>query len=222
MPAVVCVIPALNAEPTLGAVIVGLRHSLPAARIVVVDDGSTDGTRRLAETIADATLAHDRNMGKGAALRSGFAEARRHGAEVILTIDADGQHDPSRAAALVDALADADVVIGVRERIGTRMPLRRRFSNALSSAFISRCAGCPLPDTQSGYRAIRAEVIDRIQPRGDRYEFETDFIILAARAGFRIIGVPIPTIYGAPSHFNEIKDTLRVARMIWYHREKLL
>ena len=217
----VCVIPAFNAEATLGSVVAGLRTSLPLAHVIVVDDGSSDATRELARATADETVVHDRNRGKGAALRSGFEAALRAGARKVLTIDADGQHDPGCAPALVEKLREADIVIGTRQRIRSQMPLRRRFSNALSSAAISRCAGCVLPDTQSGFRAMRAGVIERVQAQGDRYEFETDFIIQAARAGFRIAGVPIPTIYGAPSHFHEIKDTLRVARMIWRHREKL-
>jgi hypothetical protein len=102
------------------------------------------------------------------------------------------------------------------------MPVHRRVSNALSSAAISRCAGCDLPDTQSGYRAIAAPVLRRVHPDGERYEFETDFLIRAARAGFRIECVPIPTIYGSPSHFREIRDALRVVQTIWRHRHEAL
>jgi len=100
------------------------------------------------------------------------------------------------------------------------MPVHRRLSNALSSAAISRCAGCALPDTQSGYRAMSAAVLRRVHPAGDRYEFETDFLIRAARAGFRIECVPVPTIYGAPSHFREIRDAMRVIQTIWSHRRE--
>jgi hypothetical protein len=138
----------------------------------------------------------------------------------VLTIDADGQHDTTRAPSLVAALDHADVVVGARERARTAMPLHRRLSNAVSSAAISVCAGCTLPDTQSGYRAISAAVLRRVQPEGDRYEFETDFLIRAARAGFRIECVPVPTIYGAPSHFREIRDAMRVVHTIWRHRRE--
>ena len=165
-------------------------------------------------------LRHARNRGKGAALRTGFTALLDEGADAVLTIDADGQHDPAVAPALLDALRDADIVIGTRRRDGTPMPLHRRVSNALSSRAISRCAGCALPDTQSGYRAIRGEVLRRIHPRGDRYEYETDFLILAARAGFEIAGVPIPTIYGAPSHFRPLHDAARVVATIWRHRRE--
>jgi hypothetical protein len=104
---------------------------------------------------------------------------------------------------------------GTRTRAGTSMPLRRRFGNWLSSTTVTVLAGVRLEDTQSGYRAIRRSVLERVSARGDRYEFETDFLIQAARAGFRITHVPIPTIYGSASHFRTIADTLRVARTIW-------
>lgn len=217
---VACVIPALDAEATLGAVVAGLRRALPDATIILVDDGSRDGTRRLARERCDRVVAFDVNRGKGAALRAGFEEALAAGFAAVLTIDADGQHAPSAAPALLAALDDADVVIGSRSRTSTAMPLRRRLSNALSSAAISRCAGCALPDTQSGYRAIRADVLRRVRPEGDRYEYETDFLIRAARAGLRIACVPVPTIYGAPSHFRELRDAMRVIHTIWRHRHE--
>lgn len=216
----VCVIPALDAAATLPGVVAGIRRALPGAHVIVVDDGSSDGTRRVASTLADEVIGFDQNQGKGAALRAGFETALRRGCGAVLTIDADGQHDTSRAPSLVSALARADVVVGARERARTAMPIHRRVSNALSSAAISLCAGCRLPDTQSGYRAMSAAVLQRVQPEGDRYEFETDFLIRAARAGFRIACVPVPTIYGAPSHFREIRDAMRVVQTIWRHRRE--
>ena len=213
----VCVIPAYNVEATLGAVAAGVRDALGAITIIAVDDGSSDGTRRVAERTCDRVIGFSSNRGKGAALRAGFEAAVGLGAGAVLTIDADGQHEPARASSLLDALATADVVIGVRARDGG-MPLHRRMSNALSSRAISACAGCRLPDTQSGYRAMRGGVVRDVRPAGDRYEFETEFLILAGLAGYRIAAVPVPTIYGAPSHFRNLRDTVRVVRSIWRHR----
>ena len=213
----VCVVPALDAEATLPAVIAGLRAALPDALIVGVSDGSRDATPSIMRSSCDAAVVFDRNRGKGAALRSGFAAALELDAGRVLTIDSDGQHDPSRAAALVAALDQFDIVIGVRERLGTGMPLRRRLSNSLSSAVISAVAGRRLPDSQSGYRAFRRKVLEQVEGQGDRYEFETDFIIRAARAGFAVGGVPVPTLYGPPTHFREVRDTLRVIATIWRH-----
>lgn len=213
----VCVIPAYNVEATLGAVAAGVRDALGAITIIAVDDGSSDGTRLVAERTCDRVIGFSSNRGKGAALRAGFEAALALGAGAVLTIDADGQHEPARASSLLDALATADVVIGVRARDGA-MPLHRRMSNALSSRAISACAGCPLPDTQSGYRAMRGGVVRDVRPAGDRYEFETEFLILAGQAGYRIAAIPVPTIYGAPSHFRELRDSVRVVRSIWRYR----
>jgi glycosyltransferase involved in cell wall biosynthesis len=208
---IACVVPALNAAPTVAAVIDGLRQSLPASRIIVIDDGSKDGTRSVADRAADAVIGFASNRGKGAALRAGFAVALEQDADVVLTIDADGQHDPERAASLVAALASADVAIGARTRSGS-MPLGRRLTNRLSAAAVAHCIGYPVADAQSGYRAIRSQVVAAVQPRGDRYEFETEFLILAGRQGFQLSFVPVPTRYPntVPSQFRLVRDSARI------------
>ena len=211
-----CVIPAFNAARTVGDVVAGLRASLRNASIIGVDDGSTDGTRAVLEDVCDRTIAFTQNRGKGAALRAGFTEALGRGSDVIIAVDADGQHDPAYAAELVEALADADVVLGTRERDGD-MPVGRRITNALSAAAASRLGGCDVADAQSGYRAFRAVVLQTVQGRGDRYEYETDILIQAARAGFRIASVRVPTIYGPPSHFRELRDGFRVVATFVRH-----
>jgi len=223
---VVCVIPAYNAARSLGAVIAGLRASLPDAIVVGIDDGSTDETGDIVSKECDRAESFAINRGKGAALRAGFSHAVALGATRILAIDADGQHDPRCAPSLLAALDVADVVVGCRARDPQSMPLRRRISNALSSAAISAVAGREIPDSQSGYRAIRRAVIDAVSAVGERYEYETDFIIRAARAGFRIDSVPIPTIYvppgqGGRSHFRECRDAARVVATILRHRSRL-
>lgn len=214
MASVACVIPAYDAARTLAAVIRGIRIALPHAITVVVNDGSRDDTLAAADRWADHAVHLPRNLGKGAALRAGFEAALAAGATSILTIDADGQHDPACAPRLLAALGEADVVIGVRERRGSAMPVHRRVSNAVSAAAVSACMGLRLADSQSGYRALRADVLARVAPVGDRYEYETDFLIQAARQGLRIACVSVPTIYGAPSHFRVLRDAARVARTI--------
>jgi glycosyltransferase involved in cell wall biosynthesis len=215
---VVCVIPAYRAERTLPGVLHTLRASLPNARIIVVDDGSPDDTGAIAKNFADWTIRLRANQGKGAALRAGFEEVLRANEDVVLTLDADGQHDPAYASALLAALDGFDVVIGERVRAGSPMPLRRRMTNAMASAAIARVAGVRLQDTQSGFRAIRRAVLQRVRARGDRYEFETDFLIRAARAGFRVRNATVPTVYGAVSHFRAVSDSARIVRTIWEHR----
>jgi glycosyltransferase involved in cell wall biosynthesis len=215
---IACVIPAYDAAATVPAVVAGLRASLPHATIVGVDDGSRDDTGAVLASLCDAGRSHPVNRGKGAALRSGIEVALELGATAVVTIDADGQHDPAHAPALLAALSQADLVIGARRRAGTAMPAARRLTNSLSTAVVSYCAGRAVDDSQSGYRALRAELLATVRPEGDRYEFETSLLILAARSGFRITSVPVTTLYGPPSHFRHVRDTLRVARTLWRHR----
>jgi glycosyltransferase involved in cell wall biosynthesis len=180
--------------------------------VVVVDDGSRDNTAAVARSCADHVVRFAVNRGKGAALRAGIRVACERAVPAILTIDADGQHDPRSAPQLLAALDDADLAVGVRTRRGSSMPLHRRVSNALSAAAVSMCAGCRIDDSQSGYRAFRPDPVAALTALGDRYEYETDLLIEAARAGLRIAWVQIPTIYGAPSHFRPLRDSARIVR----------
>jgi hypothetical protein len=88
----------------------------------------------------------------------------------------------------------------------------------MASAAIARVAGIRLDDTQSGFRVIRRCVLEQVDAKGDRYEFETDFLIRAGRAGFRIRNSTIPTVYGSDSHFRGMSDSVRIVRTIWSHR----
>jgi glycosyltransferase involved in cell wall biosynthesis len=214
---VVCIIPALDAAETIGAVVDGLRRSVPGAMIVGIDDGSRDRTRARMSGLCDRAIGFDENRGKGAALRAGIDEALALDAGQIVAIDADGQHDPARAPALLATLAHADLAIGARARVASSMPWPRRVTNALSAAATRRLTGCEIPDPQSGYRAMRVEVARAVRATGDRYEFETDFLLRAVRAGFRVASVPIETRYGAPSHFREVRDGCRVIATFWHH-----
>jgi glycosyltransferase involved in cell wall biosynthesis len=218
MASVACVIPALDAAATLGALAGRLRDVLPRASIVVVDDGSADATSDVARESCDVLLRFPVNRGKGAALRAGIAAALERGVDAVVTIDADGQHPPEAAPSLLAALARADIAIGARSRRGGAMPLGRRMTNALASAAVGVIIGHDIGDSQSGFRAIRRAVLEAVSARGDRYEYETDFLIQAGRAGFRIEAVPIATVYGAPSHFRAFRDSTRVVRTIWRHR----
>lgn len=213
-----CIVPAYNAEPTLSKVVKDLRRNLPRAWIIGIDDGSTDGSGQLLKTVCDETIEFEENRGKGAALRAGFAAALRKGPAAVLTIDSDGQHDAAFAPAIVGALDHADIVIGTRDLSGKAVPRHRRIANMISSAATRAVSGGKVKDSQSGYRAIKAEVLRKVDAVGDRYEFETDFIIRAARAGFTTVNVPISTIYGAPSYFREFRDAWLVIKVLWRHR----
>ena len=215
---VVVVMPAFNAEKTLTPVVKGLRKSLPDAYIVGINDGSADGTGALLRSVCDRTIEFPANRGKGAALRAGFAAALERNCEAVLTIDSDGQHDPAFSPSILEALDRYHIAIGTRDLTGEQMPKHRRVANFLSSAATRLVSGGAVSDSQSGFRGIRREVLDEVHAEGDRYEFETDFIIRAAHAGFTITNVPISTIYGPRSYFREFSDAMRVIGVLWGHR----
>ena len=215
---VAVVLPAFNAEKTLSPVVRGLRQSLPGAYIIGVNDGSPDGTGALLRSVCDRTIEFPANRGKGAALRAGFAAALEKDFQRVLTIDSDGQHDPAFAPSIISALDQYHIAIGTRDLTNEHVPKHRRVANFLSSAATRLVSGGAVRDSQSGYRGIRREVLEEVKAEGDRYEYETDFIIRAAHAGFTITNVPISTIYGPASYFREFRDAMRVIGTLWTHR----
>jgi len=220
---VAVVIPAFQAAATIGDVVARTRHAVPAAEIIVVDDGSADGTGEQGRGTGATLLTHPRNRGKGVSLRAGIARARAGDASVIVTIDADGQHPPEEIPRLLKPIADgaADLVLGARQR-GAGMPLPRRFTNWLSATLASRIGGQRLSDAQTGFRAFTRQVAEGVQPAGDRYEYEANFLFDALRAGFRVVSVDVPTIYGARSHFRAWGDTWRMARAFARHARRIV
>jgi len=218
---VAVILPAFNAEKTLSPVVRGLRKALPGAHIIGINDGSADGTGALLRSVCDWTIDFPDNRGKGAALQAGFAAALERDAACILTIDSDGQHDPAFAPSILAALNAGHIAIGTRDLTGEQMPKHRRVANFLSSAATRLVSGGAVNDSQSGFRAIRREVLEEVKATGDRYEYETDFIIRAAHAGFTITNVPISTIYGPRSYFREFHDAMRVIGVLWGHRAGL-
>src|SRR5215212_6811344 len=215
---VAVVLPAYNAEKTLSPVVRGLRQSLAGAFIIGVNDGSADGTGALLRSVCDRAIEFPTNRGKGAALRAAFAAALERDTELILTIDSDGQHDPAFAPSILAALSHYHIAIGTRDLTGEHVPRHRRFANFLSSYATRLVSGGAVRDSQSGYRGIRREVLEEVKAEGDRYEYETDFIIRASHAGFTITNVPISTIYGPASYFREFRDAMRVIGTLWAHR----
>lgn len=215
---VCAVIPARDAAATVGPVVRGLRTTLPDATVLVVDDGSSDETGARARDAGAEVIRHTLNQGKGAALQTGFDEAVRRGADAVLALDADGQHDPAWAPRLLAGLESADLVVGSRLQSREGMPWLRRVTNDVTSWWVSRLARTPIEDSQSGYRAIRAPVLRRVRPVARRFEYESEFLVAAARAGFRIAAVGIPTLYNAPgSHIRPVRDTVRFVRFVLRH-----
>ncbi|PYP10180.1 MAG: glycosyltransferase family 2 protein [Gemmatimonadetes bacterium] len=220
---VAVVIPAFQAAASIGDVVARTQAAVPAAEIIVVDDGSDDGTGEEGRRRGATLVTHPRNRGKGVSLRAGVARACAHDASVIVTIDADGQHPPEEIPGLLRPIAegDADLVLGARKRDGG-MPLSRRFTNWLSATLASRIGGQQVRDAQTGFRAFTRDVAEGVQAAGDRYEYEANFLLDALRAGFRVVSVDVPTIYGARSHFHAWGDTWRMARAFGRHARRIV
>ena len=218
------VIPAFEAATTIRDIVSRTRATVPAAEIIVVDDGSTDGTGDAARA-GTTLLTHPRNRGKGAALRSGIREATARGASVVVTIDADAQHPPEEIPRLLQPILEgrSDLVLGARKR-DQAMPISRRFTNWLSATLASRIGGQPVRDAQTGFRAFTRAVAERVHPAGDRYEYEANFLLDALRSGFRVVSVDVPTIYGegTRSHFRVWGDTWRMARAFARHAGRIV
>ena len=160
----VCIlIPAYNAQNTLGGV---LEKARPLQiDTIVVNDGSSDETRRIAGEFGARILEHPFNLGKGGALRTGFRYALDKGYEIVITLDADGQHDPSEIPSLLRAFESVkpDILIGSRAEEFGRMPFLRRFWNRLGVRAVARLCHSDITDSQSGYRLIRTEVLEEIE-----------------------------------------------------------
>ena len=210
-------IPAYNVEAYLGRLLQEALLYLTAQTILVVNDGSTDNTAGVAESHHVNLVSHPRNSGKGAALRTGFDYLLGRGAEWVITIDGDLQHDPSRLPDFIEQaeLDDHDIIIGTRQRKVGGMPWDRRFSNWATSLILSIVTGQKVSDSQSGYRLIRCRMLKGMEFRCKGYDFETEMLLKLSRVGARIGSIEIPTIYdGAPSTINSVKDTLKFLKVI--------
>jgi glycosyltransferase involved in cell wall biosynthesis len=212
---VAVLIPAYNEEERLRSVLEGI-HYVERTNVIVVDDGSMDRTQAVAREAGVVVLHHPQNRGKGAALRTGFEYIRRHGFDAVITIDADGQHDPAYIPQFVSRAeaTNADIIIGDRPRTIGTMPTLRSIVNFLTSMVASLLARACIRDTQSGYRLIRTRLLDKIQLTTTRFQTESEILIRASRHGYTINSVPIDTIYrGERSYISPVIDTVRFIRL---------
>ncbi len=211
------VIPACNEAGTLRAVVCGtLTH---VGHVIVVDDGSTDGTAAVLDGLCVTVLQNPGHLGKAASLWRGFTAAA--GARALVTLDADGQHDPRDLPRLIEAHgADCEaIVLGARLHHKRRIPRGRYYANRFANFWISWAAGQVIPDTQCGYRIYPQSVLARLRDRLDRtqgFVFESEVLIEAGRRGIRIVSVPVTAVYprGRRSHFRPIADIAAITRMV--------
>jgi glycosyltransferase involved in cell wall biosynthesis len=157
-------------------------------------------------------------MGKGVALSTGFKRAVSMGMGHVVTLDADGQHNPAEIPKFARRVAEtgADIVVGNRFGALAAMPWLRRSTNWLTSKVVSALARQRIPDSQNGYRMIGAQVLTSITLETARYEAESEILIKAGRRGFRIDSVPVETIYGEEvSAIHPVIDTARFFRLVY-------
>jgi glycosyltransferase involved in cell wall biosynthesis len=211
-------IPAYRATDTVAEVVTAFAPVLDT--IVVVDDGSGDGTGDAAAAAGACVLRHETNRGKGAALVTGFAELAERGSTHALTIDADGQHLPGEVPALLAAATatpDA-IVVGERRKEAHAIHWLNRLGNWVADGLMTRIAGVRLPDTQSGFRVYPLGATLALGARGTRYDYETEILLRAARAGMPVLGVPVevhyPPVDERVSHYRPLVDTARIVRTI--------
>lgn len=218
-PGIIALIPAFNEEIRLGAVLTSVKKYLPA---IVVDDGSTDQTAVIASAAGAFLIEQHPNQGKGAALRAGFRFALDHGYLAVLTLDADGQHDPDEIPAFIDAYFQnqADLIIG--ERDFSHIPFVRRLANTLGRITFSWALGQPVPDNQSGYRLISRRLLEALLSSHEQgFEFEVEMIATCIKSGYKLSWVHIRTIYaGESSHIKPVQHVVNYLRIIQKTRNR--
>jgi glycosyltransferase involved in cell wall biosynthesis len=211
----IAIIPSYNEEKNIRFVVERVKKYVD--KVVVIDDGSRDMTSVEAERGGAMVYKNEENLGKADAMKVGFSYAINFGADAILTIDGDGQHNPDDIPKFIEKLNQGfDLVVGARKFATPKMPAIRIFANSFSSFLSTLACKTKILDSQSGYRIIKKELVEKVKFESKRYEMETEMLIKAARCGFKIGFVEIDTIYRveAKSKINQILDPLRFVLLV--------
>jgi glycosyltransferase involved in cell wall biosynthesis len=204
------VIPCFNEFASIAPLVRAVRQHLPF--VLVVDDGSTDDTAALAKAAGAVVARHDRNQGKGAALKTGLSRALERNFEWAVTLDGDGQHAPEDLPALLRCAEEtgAALVIGNRMNEARKIPWLRRHVNRWMSRKLSQRAGRHLPDTQSGFRLIHLPTWAALSLQMEHFEVESEMLTAFLAAKHPVAFVPIQVISrGRSSHIRPVRDSLR-------------
>jgi UDP-N-acetylglucosamine---dolichyl-phosphate N-acetylglucosaminyltransferase len=213
------VVPAYNEGKVISETLSGLR-SIVDSDILVVDDGSVDGTGELAGKSGVRVVRHMVNLGLGAALETGFEAARRGGYDCVVTFDSDGQHNPGDIGRLLRGLESFDVVVGVREIAQERMPSLKRVGNLILNVLTGLVFGIFCRDSQSGLRAFNRKAIESIHLVARGYEVSSEILYEARRNGLAVGEVPVEAIYTehSLSRGTGVFDGLRIFWRMMLHQ----
>ncbi len=215
MVTVCALIAAYNEERHIAEVVRGaLEH---VAQVIVVDDGSTDATAARARSAGAIVLRHERNQGKGQAIRTGLGYVLSAPCSHVLMIDGDLQHDPGEIPKLIAAAerGAGDFVLGEREFDKEAMPVARFYSNVIGSRILSAFIGAEVADSQSGFRLVRADWLKKVALTARGYEIETEMLIKLTRAGAKLDRVPVKRLRydGVRSKIRPFRDTFRTCML---------
>ncbi len=212
---VCAVIPFYNEKDFLSDVVSSTLNFVD--NIIAVNDGSSDGSElTIGNYNAVKIISLDKNFGKGYALQQGFSESLKSHYDIVITIDADKQHNPDFIPAFISMINNFDIVIGSRLNDTKNMPFQRILSNKITSVLLSLKTGQKILDSQCGFRAYKSEVLKKVKSFSLGYEAESEIIVYAARAGFKIGFVNISTIYGnEKSKMNPVKAILGFIKILF-------
>jgi glycosyltransferase involved in cell wall biosynthesis len=210
-------VPALDAADTIGDVVRGSLRRLDC--VVVVDDGSGDATAAEARAAGAEVLSHGENLGKGAALVSGLRYLRERGFSHAISLDADGQHLPDEIPRLVEeSAAHPEAIVCGTRQIEADVASIKRFGNVFANLWVSIATGRDLGDTQCGFRVYPIASTLGLGSKGQRFDFETEVLIRAVRAGIDVRSVPVRVYYPPPdvriSHYDKLWDTVRIIEAV--------
>jgi glycosyltransferase involved in cell wall biosynthesis len=208
------IIPAHNEQKHIGLVIEKVKKY--TKNIIVVDDGSTDNTFNIAKNEKITVLRHIINTGKGAALKTGCIYALKKGAEKLIFIDADGQHEPKEIPRFLKELKNAEIVFGSRT-FNEKMPVIFKFGNKVINSLNKLLFGIKLRDTQSGYRAIRADAYKKIKWNSSDYSVEAEMVAKAGKKKLKYKEIGIKTIYSDRYKGTTVIDGIKIVlNMLWW------
>ncbi|MBI9044308.1 MAG: glycosyltransferase family 2 protein [Anaerolineaceae bacterium] len=217
---ILILIPAYNEGEVVKDVVNQARQYLP---VLVVNDGSTDKTAEYAAQAGATVINQQPNQGKGAALKAGFKWALSEGYQAVITVDADGQHDPTEIPDFLDSYKEQPAAMIIGERDFSKMPFSRRLANTLGGWAFSWALGEKVNDNQSGFRLISKSLMEEmLENQEEGFELEVEMFVSCAKLNWQVTSVPIRTIYGdEKSHISPLKHVANFWRVVQHTRQRM-